>query len=160
MFYLDLIRTLNEEGIRYLVVGGVAVNSHGVVRFTMDIDVATDPEVNQSREWESACDRLGLNPMRPVRFDQMYDPVERSRLMVEKNLIAFGLISKNPEDPIVDVLFDQPRPFAAAYERRVVKDSGGVAIPLIAVSDLMAMKKAAGRAKDLIDMEELGKLPQ
>jgi hypothetical protein len=158
MFYLDLFRTLNEEGIRYLVVGGVAVNLHGVVRFTMDIDVSTDPDANQSAAWERACDRLGLTPMRPVRFDQMYDPAERRRLREEKNLIAFGLISRNPEDPIVDVLFEQPSPFAPAYERRMVKESEGVRIPLIAMQDLVAMKRVAGRAKDLIDLEKLREL--
>jgi hypothetical protein len=40
MFYLDLFRALNEAGVRYVLVGGVALNLHGVERATMDVDVA------------------------------------------------------------------------------------------------------------------------
>ena len=40
MFYLDLFRTLQEAGVRYVVVGGLALNLHGIERSTMDIDLA------------------------------------------------------------------------------------------------------------------------
>jgi hypothetical protein len=38
MYYLDLFRTLNERNVRYLVVGGLAVNLYGVPRVTQDVD--------------------------------------------------------------------------------------------------------------------------
>jgi len=38
MYYLDVLRQLNERGVDYLIVGGVAVVSHGVVRLTVDLD--------------------------------------------------------------------------------------------------------------------------
>jgi hypothetical protein len=159
MFYLDLFRTLNEEQIRYLVVGGVAINLHGVVRLTLDVDIATDPGIDQCAQWERACERMKLMPMRPVTFRQMYDPKERRRLREEKNLIAFGLRRDNVEDPVVDILFDIPKTFSEAYDRRVVKVVEGIAVPLASVADLLAMKADAGRAKDIADMQELRKLP-
>jgi len=39
MFYLELFRALDREKVRYLVVGGVAVNLHGIGRLTVDVDV-------------------------------------------------------------------------------------------------------------------------
>ena len=48
MFYLDLFRALQEQKVRYLVVGGVAVNLHGAERMTMDVDlmIAQDVEIS------------------------------------------------------------------------------------------------------------------
>lgn len=40
MFYLDLFRRLEEQQVRYLLVGGLAMNLHGVPRMTMDVDIA------------------------------------------------------------------------------------------------------------------------
>jgi hypothetical protein len=39
MFYLDLFRALNDHQVRYLLVGGLAMNLHGVPRMTMDVDL-------------------------------------------------------------------------------------------------------------------------
>ncbi|CAG4885357.1 protein of unknown function [Georgfuchsia toluolica] len=39
MFYLDLFRALDQEQVRYLLIGGLALNIHGVERATMDIDL-------------------------------------------------------------------------------------------------------------------------
>src|SRR5713101_1184841 len=39
MFYIELFRALEEEKVRYLLVGGLAVNLHGIARFTADVDI-------------------------------------------------------------------------------------------------------------------------
>jgi hypothetical protein len=39
MFYLDLFRSLNDHQVRYLLVGGLAMNLHGVPRMTMDVNL-------------------------------------------------------------------------------------------------------------------------
>jgi hypothetical protein len=46
MFYVELFRALERAQVRYLLVGGVAVNLHGAERLTMDVDImlALDPE--------------------------------------------------------------------------------------------------------------------
>lgn len=40
MFYLDLFRAPDAAQVRYVLVGGVALNVHGVERATMDVDIA------------------------------------------------------------------------------------------------------------------------
>ena len=42
MFYLDLFRSLEQHRVRYLLVGGLAVNLYGVPRMTMDVVLALD----------------------------------------------------------------------------------------------------------------------
>lgn len=50
MIYLDIFRGLQEEGVRYLVVGGLAMNLHGIPRMTADVDLYVDLEkANASR---------------------------------------------------------------------------------------------------------------
>ncbi len=158
MFYLDLFKTLNEEGLRYLVVGGVAVNLYGVVRLTMDVDIAVDPDPDQAHLWPAVLQRLRLQTRVPVGWKDIYDPVVRTRLKREKNLIAFGLVGLDPETPAVDILFDLPGPFGELYARRRTTDVDGVSLPLIGIDDLMAMKRAAGRAKDLSDLNHLRRI--
>ncbi len=41
MFYLDLFKALEKHKVRYLLVGGLAMNLHGVPRATMDVDLVS-----------------------------------------------------------------------------------------------------------------------
>ena len=48
----DILKALNDEEIRYVIVGGVAVNLHGHVRFTKDLDlIFAFDETNLKRRW-------------------------------------------------------------------------------------------------------------
>ena len=69
MFYLDLFRTLQEELVDYVVVGGLAINLHGVERATMDVDLVLAMDEGNLRRFLSAATRLNANsdsPNRPV----------------------------------------------------------------------------------------------
>jgi len=155
MFYERLFDCLNRHGIRYLVVGGLAVNLHGVVRLTLDVDIAVDPAVDQSDAWDKACAELGLRPRQPVTWRQMYSTEERHRLHQEKGLIAFCLLPSGPEDPVIDLLFEPGWIFAEAWARRKTVTTDGIDIPLASIADLIAMKTEAGREKDLRDIKYL-----
>jgi len=64
---------LADAGVRYLVAGGLAVNAHGYLRFTKDVDIVVHlvPE-NVSRAF-AALQAIGFRPSVPVfDFDQEY----------------------------------------------------------------------------------------
>lgn len=44
MFYEEIIRKLNDAGVRYAIVGGMAVNLHGHIRMTADLDIILEQE--------------------------------------------------------------------------------------------------------------------
>ncbi|MFH1067312.1 MAG: hypothetical protein V1746_05370 [bacterium] len=155
MFYLRLFDCLNRHDICYLVVGGLAVNLHGVARLTLDVDIVVDAARDQSATWEEICAELKLKPRHPISWRQMYSWEDRRRLFREKGLLALNLISEKPEEPMVDILFDPPFDFAEAFARRVIQQVEGVSIPIAAKKDLVTMKKIAGRAKDLRDVSYL-----
>jgi hypothetical protein len=51
---LPLLRALHERGIEHIVVGGFAVNAHGFIRVTKDLDIVPNPARENPRE--ARCD--------------------------------------------------------------------------------------------------------
>lgn len=152
----DLIfAVLQRAGVRYLVVGGVAVVLHGHPRFTADLDlvVALDPE--NARAAIEALGALGYRPRAPVSGALFADPEARRRWIDEKGLTVFSLWS--PEHPAteVDLFVQEPFPFEPAWSRALIADLGTVQVPVASLEDLVALKRAAGRPKDLEDVRAL-----
>jgi len=155
LLYLDLFRSLAKHNIPYLLVGGVAVNLHGIPRMTMDVDLAIKFTQEGIGELDEMCRELSLVPIQPVTVQQLADPRERERLRSEKNMLALSLRSPVASDPTVDLLLETVWDFDAAWERRVVRKIGEVPINLASIGDLIAMKLAVGRLQDLADVEHL-----
>lgn len=158
MFYLDLFRSLDAEKVRYLLIGGLALNIHGVERATMDVDLmlALDPENLEA--FKRAAAALGLRPSQPITLDGLADPQTRRSWVEEKHMVAFALRPPEPSAPTLDVLVDPPIDFAAAWARRIEKDLGGIHVQLAAIDDLIALKTGTGRLRDQSDIEALQQL--
>ncbi len=62
MFYFDVLKTFYEEKVKYLVVGGLAVNLHGVPRVTNDIDIIISFDEINVRKIMRAASALGYVP--------------------------------------------------------------------------------------------------
>ncbi len=157
VFYLELFRALQQHEVRYLVVGGLAVNLYGVERATMDVDLmlAMDAE-NLSRFIRSAR-ALGLTPIPPVPLESFADDATRASWFEEKRMIVFALHAADPAAPTLDVLIRPPLPFDEAWARRVEKSVGGLTVQLASLDDLIRMKGATGRQRDRSDIEALEK---
>lgn len=158
MFYLDLFRMLEEAGVRYLVVGGVAVNLHGINRLTHDVDLMLALDADNLRRFVSVAKRYSFKPVVPVKVDDLAD-AEKVRDWIEnKGMLAFGLRPQNAADPTVDILVNPPIDFESAYLRRVVAEVAGLKVPIAAVADIIAMKTGTGRDKDKSDIQALKRL--
>ncbi len=155
MLYLDLFRSLATHNIPYLLVGGVAVNLHGIPRMTMDVDLAIKFSKESVSALDEMCRELSLVPIQPVTVQQLADPRERERLRSEKNMFAFSLRSPVASDPTVDLLLETVWHFDAAWERRIVRKVGEISINVASIADLIAMKVTLGRPQDLADVEHL-----
>jgi len=155
LLYLDLFRSLAKHNVPYLLVGGVAVNLHGIPRLTMDVDLAVKFTRESVSRLETMCRELALAPIQPVTLHQLGDPKGRERLREEKNRAAFSLRSPVVSDPTVDLLLETVWDFDAAWERRVVRTVGEIPLNLASIADLIEMKLALGRPQDLADVEHL-----
>jgi hypothetical protein len=151
-----IIRSLNAEGVRYLVVGGLAVVAHGYVRLTVDVDVVLDMDEGNLRRAVAALSRLGYRPRAPVAFEQFCDARARATWVREKGMTVFSLFSPQHEMTEVDLFVEAPFDFARAYSSAVRKEvAPGASATFASKKDLIDLKKRAGRAQDLQDIEQL-----
>lgn len=158
MFSLTLLKTLESAQVKYVLVGGLALNLHGVIRATMDIDLVVALDEDNFSRAVAALRSLGLEPAIPVSWDEVLQPGQLERWGDEKNLIALSLRKPQGYDPTLDLLIKSPLPFDQLYANRVVKNIGGTAVSVASIDDLIAMKRAAQRKIDLSDIEALESL--
>lgn len=159
-----LVTALEAAGTRYLIVGGLAVVAHGFVRFTADLDLVLDPEPDNLRRAFDAFEKLSYRPRAPVPLRSFLDPEARAAWKRDKNLQVFSLHS--PEHPAteVDLFVEPPFDFDSAWrDAKRFEIAPGVTASFVGRSDLVAMKRRAGRAQDLEDaarLEELAEPPE
>lgn len=158
MFYLDLFGALANHRVRYVVVGGLALNLHGVERATMDVDLAVALDASNLGAAIDAFETLGLVPVAPVSIHEARDPEILRRWRREKNMLVFGLRPGQGIGPTVDCLIDPAVPFERLAASAVVKSVGTLAVPVASIDDLIALKRASGRAIDASDIEALERL--
>lgn len=158
MFYLDLFRVLDEKRVRYFLVGGLAMNLHGVPRTTMDVDIVIALDAANREAFLSAADALGLSPVAPVALTDLFDASKRQEWIRSKNMIAFALHTATAKGPTVDVLIDLKIDFQSALERVIWREVQGVRIPLVSAADLIHLKENTGRPQDQADVEHLRRL--
>src|SRR5208337_3085757 len=144
--YKDLLSAFHARGVKYLVVGGLAVIYHAQPRFTRDMDLFIKADLENAKATYAALAEFGalLQGIRPEDFTD------------RNSFFRFGREPKGfdilPAIPGVD--------FDAAWERRVetvVDTTTGLKANFISATDLIASKLASGRARDLADVEDIRK---
>jgi hypothetical protein len=154
-----IVRTLNAANVQYLIVGGLAVNAHGYERMTRDVDLVIGLEPGNIARGLHALLSIGYQLAIPVTPEEFADPARRETWRREKNMIVLKLWGdahrRTPVDVFVYEPFDFPREYAAAHWLPV---AGDLRAPVLAYPALLAMKEAAGREKDLLDVQSLRKL--
>lgn len=156
-----IFEALSGAGVEYLVVGGLAVNAHGYVRMTMDIDIVIGLERENVLKGLGALEEAGFRPTVPVTPEQFADPDNRERWRKEKDMRVLKLWSDEQKATPLDVFVYEPFDFAVEYEAAVhtsIKE--GVDVPIVRLETLLRMKKEASRPQDLADIEALTRLQE
>jgi hypothetical protein len=158
MFYEDVLRALDQAAVKYVLVGGTAVILHGVPRTTADLDIVAELSEENMLRLVDCLTSLGFQPRAPVPAAQLADPERRSEWIREKNLKAFSF--HRPSRPLdaVDVLIAAPLDFDTLSSHSEVLDAAGLPIRLASIADLIVLKRHAGRAQDLSDIDALERL--
>lgn len=145
----ELLRRLVAAGVDFVVVGGVATVLHGSARLTRDLDIVFAPD-------EANLEALGRvlveseARLRGIEEDVPFIPDARTLheiqlLTLETNAGWFDLLRRPDGAPPYDGL--------RRHAERM--DVGGFSILVASIDDLLAMKRAAGRAQDVLDIETL-----
>lgn len=157
LHYADIFRGIQAGDIRYLLIGGVAVNLWGIERATGDIDIALAMDTENVLNFAKILKNMGFIPKVPVKPEDLADPQKRIIWQEEKNMKVFSF--QHPNNPFItiDVMIQNPLNFEEMYSRRSIIDSKGIKLSVVSVDDLIRLKEIAGREQDLSDIEALKK---
>ncbi len=154
----SLVHALEQAGVRYLVAGGLAVNAHGYLRFTRDVDIVLQLGQDNILSAFGALERIGYRPLVPVSAVDFADEVKRGGWIRDKGMTVLNFWSERHRETPVDVFVTEPFDFDREYSRALVKPLGDVAVRFVSIPTLIQMKQIAGRPQDQIDIEYLRKL--
>jgi hypothetical protein len=154
--FFDVVRTLRAHGVEFVVIGGFAVNFHGVERATKDVDVVPAPgEGNLTKLWQ-ALEALDARPQGLEDFRPEEMPVEWG---LDGLIEGGGNWILHTRFGRLDVM-QWVEPFDSYDELRKnaveehVEEIGSTLL-VAGLDDLIAMKEAAGRDQDRMDIAAL-----
>lgn len=151
-----IVRALNDAEVRYLVAGGLAVNAHGYLRFTKDVDFIIQLVPDNVERAFSALEILGYKPLVPVTATQFADEATREGWIRDKHMQVLQLWSDTHRETPVDIFVREPFAFDHEYSNALIKPLyGSVEVRFVTIPTLIAMKELAGREQDKIDVEYL-----
>ncbi len=155
MYYENVFRVLHKNNIRYAVAGGVALVLHGVVRFTADLDLIVDLEQENLKRFIQAMNELGYRSRNSVKAEGLLDPATRGQWKREKGMEVFSFVDPAQPMTLIDVFIEEKLPFGEIMRDLVQITAKGITIPVVSLSHLKRLKKAAGRPQDLADIETI-----
>lgn len=151
-----LTGTLNAAGVRYLIAGGLAVNAHGYVRFTHDVNLIIQLSPGNIVPAFAAFASLDYRPMVPVTAEQFSNPVQRQQWITDKHMMVLNFQSDQHRETPVDIFITEPFDFDAEY--RIAREqqlAPGLFVRFVSIPALIAMKKVANRPRDVDDIQHL-----
>jgi len=151
----ELLAYLDESGVRFVVVGGLAVVIQGYARLTADIDLVIDLEPANVRRAVDALTARGLRPLLPVDASDFANDARRREWIEMRNLEVFSMRDERNPLLTVDLFAREPMPFEELWSRADRVTLAGRTIHVACIDDLIRMKHAAGRAQDIVDIDRL-----
>lgn len=137
-----LLRSLNAHSVDYVLIGAAAFPVHGYARATLDVDVFIRPTPENAQRTRRALTAFGYD----------LTSVTDEELLSRKLLIRQYLVETDIHPFVKGVSFDE------VWERRVQDRIGDTPASFASLDDLIRMKEAAGRPKDLEDLRVLRRL--
>lgn len=139
--FKEFLQSLNENEVRYLVVGGYAVAFHGHPRYTKDIDLWIDLDEQNARKVIKALDDFGFGSLN----------LQPADLLEPDMVIQLGYPPRR-----IDLLMGlEGATFEECYASRLEEEIGGIRVCFINRDNLARLKRAAGRPQDLADLDNL-----
>ena len=158
--YKAIFKRLNELDVDYIVVGGLAVNFHGVPRMTYDIDIMILLQNENVLKLVGQMEDWGYRPKIPVDPKELGNPSTRATWVIEKGMKALNFYSESLSVGEIDIVIESPIPYNDLKERAVKFELEEVRIPTVSIHDLIQLKLKVGRKQDLSDVESLRKIAE
>lgn len=140
--FKEFIELLNKHGIEYLLIGGYAVALHGYIRTTVDIDFWIRKSKTNAEKMVNVLEEFGFASLQLTASD-----FEKDDVIIQLGYPPHRIdILTSPEG----VIFDECYP-----KKLTVETKDGVKIHYIDLENLKKNKLAAGRSRDIADLDNL-----
>lgn len=136
----EVFRSFQDHDVRYLVIGGIAANIHGVPRATFDLDVTIEPTLDNAKNLLTALLEAGYVTAELTTPEKVLS----HEITIFKDKVRIDVQTKTP-----GIVFED------AWLRKDTVSFKSQPIHVVCRGDLVASKKAAGRPRDLEDVRLL-----
>lgn len=142
--FREMLQTLSEEKVDFIVIGAYAMAAQGIVRATGDIDIWYDPTSENATKLYQALIKFGA-PVKDLSPEDFCQPA---------TVFQIGVVPCR-----IDLLSEiDGLEFAAAKKNALNIEISKCSFLVLSAPDLIKNKKATGRTRDLADIEELEKI--
>ena len=138
----EFLSSLNASRVRYLVIGAHALAAHGAPRYTADLDVWVAADARNAERVFAALKDFGFGSVKGLSVEDFQNP--EMVVMLGRPPLRIDLLTSISGCS-----------FATAWKRRLRTQLGGQRVSVLSREDLRVNKLAAGRPKDLLDLELL-----
>jgi len=139
--FKEFIQSLNDNQVKYLIIGGYAVAFHGHPRYTKDLDVWIELSEQNAAHLVNALDIFGFGSL----------GLQTTDFLEPDQVIQLGY----PPSRIDIIMTPKGIDFASCYEQRIIVEIEGIHFAFIDLDNLLRNKRATGRYQDLADVENL-----
>ena len=157
ILYGEILREFQKQKVKYLLVGGIAVNLFGFVRSTADMDILVEMSNENLKKVVSILKKKGYHVKQPVDPMGIADEKLRYDWIHNKHMKAFNFY-KEDELKEVDIIIESSVSFKDAQKGRLCFRIDDLLLPVISIDNLIKMKSRTGRGVDKLDIEELKKI--
>jgi predicted nucleotidyltransferase len=146
----QILRRLTEAEVRFVVVGGLALGAWGVVRGTKDVDIVVAPDAENLKRLAAVAEAIH-------GYVHAGESFLSSQLSIAGQIAAGEQVAIETDLGRLDIVqgLDGIPPYDELNTRSTKAEILGVEVAVCSIDDLKAMKRAAGRTRDLADLEDL-----
>ena len=138
-----LLQSLLDHNVKFLVIGAWALPAYGIERMTRDIDIFIEPTEENANKTIKALQKVGYTAIRD----------DHTELLLTQKVLLRQYILQTDVHPFV-----KGSEFHRAWKTRKETDIKGLKIFVPSIDELLSMKKAANRPKDVEDILNLEKM--
>ncbi len=157
IFYEEILKEFQKQKVKYVLVGGVAVNLLGSMRSTADLDILVEMSDDNLKKIVKILRKYNYRVKQPVDPMKLADKETRKDWIKNKHMKAFNFYIEN-ELKEVDIIIESPVSFKEAQKNHISVKIDNLVLPVISINKLIKMKKKTGRTIDKLDIEELQKI--
>jgi len=157
ILYEEILREFQKQKVKYVLVGGIAINLHGYIRSTADMDILVEMSNENLRKVVSILKRKGYRVKQPVDPIGIANEKLRYDWIHNKHMKAFNFY-KEDELKEVDIIIESPVSYKDAQKGKLHFKIDDLVLSVISIDNLIKMKSRTGRGQDKLDIEELKKI--